>query len=299
MTGLLLAVLVSGTATADTIDAHLAAPLRPLIRAQLITGYRLARLSAADTAAGPNHRDRHPSPTAAAITATPPRRAGNRSRVRRPPGCAPRRPGGAARPAHPGLAVPRPGHPARLGRPCRRGLAGHRRPAGAWHRRRNRPHPPASRPRRPHRGPPPTRSGQPATARPPPVAGRLRPRHPLTTAPHPAPANAAPRMGSKRTANRVGGCRSANPATDGHIQPGITRPNPRRSPGHGPAARIPSTAWRGAPGPVGRRSAWRPPPPGYGHRQVRECDATETLGSTRLPHARSGPPVRGAATPAT
>src|SRR6266545_1200235 len=56
MTGLLLAVLVSGTATADTIDAHLAAPLRPLIRAQLITGYRLARLSAADTAAGPHHR---------------------------------------------------------------------------------------------------------------------------------------------------------------------------------------------------------------------------------------------------
>jgi len=66
MTGLLLAVLVSGTATADTIDAHLAAPLRPLIRAQLITGYRLERLSAADSAAGLNHRGRHPSSTAAA-----------------------------------------------------------------------------------------------------------------------------------------------------------------------------------------------------------------------------------------
>ncbi len=66
MTGLLLAVLVCGTATTDTIDAHLAAPLRPLIRAQLITGYRLDRLTAADTATGPNHRERHPSPTAAA-----------------------------------------------------------------------------------------------------------------------------------------------------------------------------------------------------------------------------------------
>ncbi len=55
MARLLLAVLVPGTATPDTIDTHLAAPLRPLIRAKVITGYRLDRPSATDTPTNHHH----------------------------------------------------------------------------------------------------------------------------------------------------------------------------------------------------------------------------------------------------